>query len=317
VHGGDCSNETPVERVVFVPKLNPDDAVITLNGTYDHGIQFDGTSKPGSKIRHFCLNPDFTIILSVAIQDPVVKIMDTKNNMMGEFTHPEKEIPNCVAFFPEDDKIFLVGYRNGQIACWDRTSGAGLLTQPNEGKSVESIVFFDEEQFAVVTGDGSIRAVTYDIPGGSFTSHYIDSGSFTRYGRPVANLQAVAAPSGWLMYQRSDEGISAVKTWQFPSEGHHESMKSFPGNKTKNSSIVPDVSPDGKYLAVGDGDGGIHVWDWNTCALIKKFDCVHGGDCSNVLWDLDRPGRLFSVGSGGNIRYWQMFPEPKKEDVLN
>ena len=64
-----------------------------------------------------------------------------------------------------------------------------------------------------------------------------------------------------------------------------------------------DFSPDMSYIASGDGDGKVFVWDWKTTKLYSKFR-AHESVCIGCTWHPHETSKLITCGWDGLIKLW-------------
>ncbi len=93
-------------------------------------------------------------------------------------------------------------------------------------------------------------------------------------------------------------GICAV-VWYF-SRGRHDEFATLSGHKDGTYALV--LSPDGKQLASGGGDGDIRIWDVATRQTTKILT-GHTGRVLSLAWSRDG-GTLASGGEDCTVRLW-------------
>ena len=81
--------------------------------------------------------------------------------------------------------------------------------------------------------------------------------------------------------------------------------KTFKGHVGAGFACVPGFSPDGQFLASGDGDGTLWFWDWKTTRILKSFPKVHSGCAAGFSWHPLAPSRAASSGWDGLIHLWE------------
>lgn len=57
------------------------------------------------------------------------------------------------------------------------------------------------------------------------------------------------------------------------------------------------------YLASGDGDGRVCIWDWKTTRMLAKWK-AHDRTVISVLWHPHETSKLASAGWDGTIKFW-------------
>jgi len=76
--------------------------------------------------------------------------------------------------------------------------------------------------------------------------------------------------------------------------------------KDKNASFFYSVkfTPDGRYIAAGNRDGMLRIWNARTSQLVEKWT-AHGTVVRSVAFALDGKG-LVSSGGDGTWKYWDI-----------
>ena len=90
-----------------------------------------------------------------------------------------------------------------------------------------------------------------------------------------------------------------VLVWYF-SRGRHDEIATLSGTKDGAYSLV--LSPDGKLLASGGGDGDIRIWDVATKQTVRILK-GHTGRVLALSWSKDG-GTLASGGKDCTVRLW-------------
>jgi len=75
---------------------------------------------------------------------------------------------------------------------------------------------------------------------------------------------------------------------------------------SKNASFFYSVkfTPDGRYIAAGNRDGMLRIWNVRTCQLVGKWR-AHGNIIWSVAFTLDGKG-LVSSGADDTWKYWDI-----------
>jgi len=81
--------------------------------------------------------------------------------------------------------------------------------------------------------------------------------------------------------------------------------KTFRGHIAAGFACQPSFSPDGAWLASGDGEGGLWFWDWKSTKMIRKIPRAHdNGPAIGVAWHPLQPSWFASCGWDGLIKLW-------------
>jgi len=62
-----------------------------------------------------------------------------------------------------------------------------------------------------------------------------------------------------------------------------DTQRSFFGHSTDSVPCRMSVSPDGQYVASGDKDGSLYIWNWKTTKLVKTFK-LHDDVVTKAQW---------------------------------
>lgn len=64
-------------------------------------------------------------------------------------------------------------------------------------------------------------------------------------------------------------------------------------------------SPRGNFLISGDGLGKLHVWEWGSSRLLRKFQAHDGGPCMGAVWNPLAPSMIATCGWDNLIKLWE------------
>lgn len=81
------------------------------------------------------------------------------------------------------------------------------------------------------------------------------------------------------------------------------SKKIFTGHANQSFACGLKFSPDGQFLASGDGGGKLWFWDWKTCKNYRTIQ-VHDGVCMDVDWHPLDSSTVVTCGWDGTIKLW-------------
>ena len=79
--------------------------------------------------------------------------------------------------------------------------------------------------------------------------------------------------------------------------------KTFHGQICAGYAIGLSFSTDGQFLASGDADGHVLIWDWKTTKSFRKIKS-HEGVCIGLDWHPIEPSRFATCGWDGLIKFW-------------
>ncbi len=250
---------------------------------------FHGHSRP---VRDICFDHDGRHFASCSY-DKTVKYWDTESGKCT-FAKEHSDIPYCVRIHPDPalGHIVLAGTADQRIVQWDVRSGDVVQEYREHLGAVNSITFFDgNRRFVSSSDDKSLRVWDYDIP---VTVKAVSEADM--HSMPCA----VAHPLEPLIAFQSLDNTIQVYTVQDRFKSRH---KKFTGHTSAGYACQMTISPDGQYIASGDGGGQAVIWDWKTGRIVKRLN-AHRRACICVAWNPQEPSRLATCGWDGAIKYW-------------
>ncbi|XP_048386478.1 pre-mRNA-processing factor 17 [Stegostoma tigrinum] len=251
---------------------------------------FIGHSKA---VRDVCFNNDGTQFLSAAY-DRYLKLWDTETGKCtAKFSN--RKVPYCVKFNPDEDKqhLFVAGMSDKKIVQWDIRSGEIVQEYDRHLGAVNTITFVDENRrFVSTSDDKSLRVWEWDIP---VDFKYIAEPSM--HSMPAVTL----SPNGkWLACQSMDNQILIFGA---QNRFRLNKKKIFKGHMVAGYACQVDFSPDMSYVASGDADGKLNIWDWKTTKLYTRIK-AHDKVCISAIWHPHETSKVITCGWDGQIKLW-------------
>ena len=80
--------------------------------------------------------------------------------------------------------------------------------------------------------------------------------------------------------------------------------RTFTGHNNSGYACQVNFSPNGQFLISGDGLGKLHVWDWKTGKVYRKFQAHENGPCIGAAWNPLLPNLIATCGWDGLIKLW-------------
>jgi len=229
-----------------------------------------------------------------ASYDRSIKMWDTETgDVVGRFTN--NKMAFCVKFNPNDDKQHLIvaGTSSNKIICWDIRSGDIVQEYDRHLAAVNTITFVDRNRrFITTSDDKSMRVWEWNIP---VDMKYIADPSM--HSMPAVT----AAPNGKCVACQSLD--NKIVIYQVGDRFKEMRKKVFKGHMVAGYACGVDFSPEMSYLASGDGDGKVYIWDWKTSKLLSKWK-AHDDVCIQVLWHPHEASKVATAGWDGNIKFW-------------
>ena len=233
--------------------------------------------------------------------DRFVRVWDSETGACKHVMSPNRKMCFCVDFYPKDDHILLAGASDNKIYQWDlRTpspDGTPQIVQEynHHLQAVNSVTFVDDDRRFVSTADDKkIFIWEYGIP---VPIKYISEPHMQSV--PVVEMH----PSGNFWCGQSLD--NSIVTYQAKEKMKQLRKKTFRGHSNIGYSLGLTFSPNGKFLASGDGNGRIVIWDFKSLRLLRKIHAHDNGPCSDLLWHPIEPSTLITAGWDNTIKLWE------------
>eukprot|EP01116_Phalansterium_solitarium_P023403 TRINITY_DN8175_c0_g1_i1.p1 TRINITY_DN8175_c0_g1~~TRINITY_DN8175_c0_g1_i1.p1 ORF type:complete len:619 (+),score=213.01 TRINITY_DN8175_c0_g1_i1:140-1996(+) len=242
-------------------------------------------------VRSVEFNADGRRFLSVAY-DKTICMWDTETGeCLGSYTN--NKLPLVAKFNPLNETEILAGYKNHKLLQWDTNSGKIVQEYDQHLDAVNTITFVDEgRRFVSSSDDKSLRVWEYGIP---VVIKYICEPHM--HSMPAITLH----PQGtWIACQSLDNQILIYST---KDRFRLNKKKRFAGHLNAGYACQIAFSPDSHFIATGDADGNVFIWDFNTQKLIKRWK-AHQGACIGLQWHPIEPSWIVSSGWDNSVKLW-------------
>ena len=244
-------------------------------------------------VRDISFSHDGRHFLSVSY-DKYVKLWDTETGQCVS-RHTTGKIPFCGRLHPLPAHAHecLVGQSDRLIVQWDLRANA-VTTEYNEHLgTVNSVTFIDDNRrFVSTSDDKKVFVWEYGLP--VVVKHIADP---TMHSIPSVTVH----PSGrYFLGQSQDNQIltfTAVNKYKMRRD------KRFTGHQAAGYACQVGVSGDGQWVASGDGEGRMWVWDWKTSRVMKRLKC-HDGVMIGCVWNENTTSQVATCGWDGLIKLW-------------
>nr|CAD2173577.1 unnamed protein product [Meloidogyne enterolobii] len=246
-------------------------------------------------VKDIYFNNDGTELLSAAY-DNYIKLWDTETGQVKSRFTIGAHRAYVVKFNPDDDKqnLFLAGMSNKKIIQWDTRSGEIEQEYDRHLGPVNSITFFDKNRrFVSTSDDKSLRIWEFGIP--------VDTKIIQHAGLHSIPSMTKAPNEKWVVGQSMDNRIVLFQVMD--DKLRFARKKAFRGHNTAGYACSTDFSPDMSFLASGDADGKITMWDWRTHKIVSTWK-AHENVCISTLWHPHEKSRMISCGWDNTIKMW-------------
>ena len=245
---------------------------------------------------------------ATASYDKHVKVWDTETGRVSAVLGNGKGMFYCVTFHPgggggDGDAssamgkhVILAGCSDRKIYQFDTRSGDVVQEYDYHLGAVNTVTFFDGgKRFASTSDDKTIRVWEFGIPVQT---------------RVLADPEMHAVPAAashplepYIAMQSMD---NRVLTYSTRDKFRANNRKTFSGHTVAGYACRPCFSPDGRFIASGDGQGKCFVWDWGSTRVARSFQAHDPGSvCIDVAWHPLEESCVATAGWDGSVRFWE------------
>lgn len=245
-------------------------------------------------VRDVQFNLDGTKFLSASF-DRYVRLWNTETGEVLQ-TFSNRKVPYVVKFYPQDDNIFVVGCSDSRIVAYDATTAEITQEYNHHLGPVNSILFVEDHGTKMVTTSDDKKVLVWEWDIGVPIKYISDP---SMHSIPATALH----PS--LQYFCGQSLDNTIVVLQANDKFSMQRKKKFSGHIVSGYACEPTVSPDGRYLVSGDGNGAVFIWDWKRHRIMQKFRAHTSGPAICTIWHPVQESTVFSCGWDGVIKMWQ------------
>uniref|UniRef100_A0A7R9YFU6 Pre-mRNA-processing factor 17 n=1 Tax=Pinguiococcus pyrenoidosus TaxID=172671 RepID=A0A7R9YFU6_9STRA len=247
-------------------------------------------------IKDIDFSPDGTKFLTTSF-DRFIRLWDVETGQcVSTFTN--RKMAYTVRIHPEDTHNFLAACSDNKVVQYDVNSGDIVQEYDYHLEAVNSVCYVDgNKRFISTSDDKKILVWEWGLP---VPMKYINE----------PNMHAIHStclhPSGsfWVGQSMDNSIVVYQATPKFKAVGR----KSFKGLVNAGYSIGLSFSPNGKFLASGDGEGRMMFYDFRSSKNVKRIRAHDGsadrGVCMDAQWHPLEPSWVASAGWDGRIKLW-------------
>lgn len=250
---------------------------------------------------------------ATASYDKHVKVWDTETGRVSAVLGNGKGMFYCVTYHPGDGGsggsggdssssssmgkyVILAGCSDRKIYQFDTRSGDIVQEYDYHLGAVNTVTFFDSgKRFASTSDDKTIRVWEFGIPVQT---------------RVLADPEMHAVPAAaahplepYIAMQSMDNRVLSYST---RDKFRANNKKTFSGHTVAGYACRPCFSPDGRFIASGDGQGKCFVWDWGSTRVARSFQAHDPGSvCIDVAWHPLEESCVATAGWDGSVRFWE------------
>jgi pre-mRNA-processing factor 17 len=243
-------------------------------------------------VRDVQFNNDGSTFLSASL-DRFLRLWHTESGRVLQ-TFTNRRVPYVVQFYPKDNNFFVVGCSDAKIVTYDATT-AEITQEYNHHLAPVNTITFCEDATKMVTSSDDKKILVWEWDIGVPIKYISDP---TMHSIPVFTKH----PSDlYLLGQSLD---NQIVVYQAQDRYACQRKKRFLGHLIAGYACDITVSPDGKFVMCGDGDGKIFFWDWRSHKLLQKYRAHENGPAIGCVWHPTEPSLVFSCGWDGVIKMW-------------
>jgi pre-mRNA-processing factor 17 len=227
--------------------------------------------------------------------DTHVKLWDTETGKCtSSFQTAAKGTPFCVSFHPTDEESFIVGASDRRATQFDARSGEITQTYDYHLDAVNTVTFFDDGRKMVTTSDDKkILVWEYGI---NVPVRWIADPSM--HSIAAATLH----PSGTMWCAQSMD--NQVLVYNLSPKLSLNRKQRFTGHINAGYACKLSLSANGQFIASGDAQGRLWVWDWKSRKPYAKLPAHEGGPCIGCAWNPGQGSYVATCGWDGVAKLW-------------
>eukprot|EP00526_Cylindrotheca_closterium_P006248 CAMPEP_0113625836 /NCGR_PEP_ID=MMETSP0017_2-20120614/13350_1 /TAXON_ID=2856 /ORGANISM="Cylindrotheca closterium" /LENGTH=586 /DNA_ID=CAMNT_0000535973 /DNA_START=24 /DNA_END=1784 /DNA_ORIENTATION=+ /assembly_acc=CAM_ASM_000147 len=245
-------------------------------------------------VRDVQFNNDGSQFVSASF-DRVLRLWDTESGKVLN-TFGNKKVPYVVKFYPHDDNFFVVGCSDNKIVTYDATTGEITQEYNHHLAPVNAIIFVEDNGAKMVSSSDDKKVLVWEWDIGVPVKYISDP---TMHSMPCM----VMHPSLQFFVTQSLDNTICV--FQAGNRFSMQKKKKFSGHQVAGYACEMTLSPDGRFLACGDGKGKLFFWDWKRHKILQKYHAHDKGPAIASVWHPLEPSTMFTCGWDGVIKMWQ------------
>ncbi|EZG65627.1 putative pre-mRNA splicing factor [Gregarina niphandrodes] len=225
--------------------------------------------------------------------DTLIRQWDTETGQVIS-TFGNSKLPFSLAVHPEKNNVVVCGHQNRVAAQYDANTGK-VEQEYTEHLSVVNTATFCEGGRRLATTSDDKKMYIWEFGMNVVVKHIAEP--------HMASMPAVTLdPQGQFLVCQSMD--NQVLLYEATNRFRLQSRRRFRGHISSGYAIKPACSPDAVFLASGDVNGHLWVWDYKTCRMLRNYE-AHRGALTAALWHTHRPSLLATCGWDGNIKLWE------------
>lgn len=245
-------------------------------------------------VRDVQFNKDGSKFLSCSF-DRFIRLWNTETGAV-EGTYTNRRVPYVVQFYPKDNSIFVAGCSDNKIVAYDCNTGDIVQEYNHHLAPVNTITFVEDHGIKMITSSDDKKILIWEWDIGVPIKYISDP---TMHSVPAITLH----PS--LSFFAGQSLDNKIVVYQAHDRFAMQKKKSFRGHQVSGYACDIAISPDGRYLCSGDGNGKLFFWDWKRGHILQKYHAHDKGPAVGCVWHPTQPSTVFTCGWDGVIKMWQ------------
>jgi len=226
--------------------------------------------------------------------DRFIRIWDTESGAVVA-TLTNRRVPYCVHFYPKDNDFIVTGNSDNKIVTYQISSGQITQEYNHHLAPVNAIAFCQNATKMVSTSDDK-KVLIWEWDIGVPIKYISEPGM---HSMPSITLHP---NNGCWLGQGLDNVISV---YQAGDRFALQRKKRFTGHVVAGYACEIGVSPDGRFVCSGDGEGRLFFWDWRGHKILQKYRAHDKGPTIGCVWHPLESSTVFTCGWDGIIKVWQ------------
>ncbi|KAA0155609.1 hypothetical protein FNF29_01526 [Cafeteria roenbergensis] len=232
---------------------------------------------------------------ATASYDTHVKIWDTETGKCtGSYQTAAKGTPSCVTFRPGEEDVFVVGASDRRATQFDARSGEIVQTYTYHIDNVTTVTYFDEGRRLVTTGDD--KKIFVWEHGINVPMRWIQDPEM--HSIPCATMHP--SQSMWCAQSMNNQ----ILVYSVSPKFIQNRKIKFTGHINAGYACKLSLSANGQFLASGDGQGRLWVWDWKSRKPYAKLHAHDSGPCIGCAWHPSIGQVVATCGWDGTAKLW-------------
>ena len=211
-------------------------------------------------------------------------------------TLTNRKVPYQCKFHPDVDQqnLFIMASSDNRLWTWDLNTGETVQEYNHHLQAVNSVLFTDDgRRFVSTSDDKKILIWEWGLP---VPMKYISDPSM--HAVPCTGLHP------WEQHWAAQSMENEIHVYAGRDRFKRIRKKVFKGHTNAGFACQMTFSPNGRYMASGDGEGRCYFWDWKSTKQIRRFRGHDDGPTIDMQWHPLQASTVASCGWDGVIKLW-------------